>query len=77
MVLGPNRKHYSYAPIHADDDEEEDAAEHVEEHDEGRELTHEETKDPVGGYAVGDVERQTGAKYKVRNSQTQVPGGID
>lgn len=77
MILGPDWKHDSYASIHADDDEEEDATEHIKEHNKGRELTHEETKDPVGGYAVDDVERQTGAKYKIRHSQTQVPGGID
>lgn len=66
MILCPNRKHDGDAAIHADDDEEEDAAEHVEEHDKGRELAHEEAKDPVRGDTVGNVKRQTGTEYEVR-----------
>lgn len=77
MILGPNRKHHDYAAIYADDDKEEDAAEHVEEHNKGRELTHKEPKDPVRRYAVDNVKRQTSAEDEVRHSQTQVPGSVD
>lgn len=38
LVLGPNWKHDRDATVDADDDQQEDAAEHVEEHNRGGEL---------------------------------------
>lgn len=77
MVLGPNWEHDWHAAVDTDDDQEEDAAEHVEEHDRGGEFAHEAAKDPLLHCHVSDAEREEGAEDEVRDRQAQVPGGVD
>lgn len=77
MVLGPNWEHDWQAAVDTDDDQEEDAAEHVEEHDGGGELAHEAAKDPLLHRHVGDAEWEEGAEDEVGDRQAQVPGGVD
>lgn len=76
-VLGPNRKHHWHAAVNADDNQEEDAAEHVEEHNEGDKFAHEVAKDPLLHHHVGDVEWEEGAEDKVGDRKAQVPGCVD
>lgn len=77
MVLCPNWKRDRHAAVDADDDQEEDAAEHVEEHNRGGEFAHEAAKDPLLHRHVGDAERQEGAEDEVGDGKAQVPGGVD
>lgn len=77
MVLSPNWKHDWHTAVDADNDQEEDAAEHVEEHNRGGEFAHELAKDPLIHRHVGDAEREEGAKDEVRDRKAQVPGGVD
>lgn len=77
MVLSPDRKQDGDTAVDADDDQEEDAAEHVEEHDGGGELAHEAAEDPLLHRHVGDVEREEGAEDEVRDGEAHVPGGVD
>lgn len=76
MVLRPNRKHHGYAAVDADDHQQEDAAEHVEEHHRGDELTQEASKDPVLHHHVNDVEWEEGAEDEVGDGEAQVPRGV-
>lgn len=77
VVLGPNREHDRHQPVHADDDQQEDAAEHVEEQDRGDQFAHDAAKNPhLHGHA-GDAEGQEGAEDKVGHGEAQVPGGVD
>lgn len=67
MVLGPNWKHDRHTAVDADDDQEEDAAEHVEEHNGGSEFAHEDAKDPLLHHHVGDAEWEEDAEDEVRD----------
>lgn len=77
VVLGPNWEHHGHTAIHTDDDKEEDAAKHVDKHNEGGEFAHEQAKDPVIHGHVSDAEGETGAEDEVRDGEAQVPGGVD
>lgn len=77
MVLRPNWKNDWHKAVDADDDQEEDAAEHVDEHDGGGEFAHEEAKDPLLHHHVGDAEREEAAEDEVRDRKAQVPDGVD
>lgn len=77
LILGPNRKHDGNTAVHADDDKEVDAAEHVEEHNRRGELAHEAAEDPLVHHCVGDAYWEESAEDKVRDGQAQVPGGVD
>lgn len=77
LVLRPHWKHHKYTAVHTDDDQDEDAAVHVDELDEVSELAHEGPKDPVIFHLMDDAEGQGAAEYEVRYSQTQVPDGDD
>lgn len=77
LVLDPNWKHDGDAAVDTDDDQEEDAAEHVEEHNSGGELAHEVAEDPIVHHHLGDVKRQEAAEDEVRDGEAQVPGGVD
>lgn len=77
LVLRPNWKHDRDTAVDTDDNQEEDAAEHVEEHDGGGELAHEAAKGPLLHHHVGDAEREEGAEDEVRDCEAQVPGGVD
>lgn len=77
MVLGPNWKHDWHTTVDTDDDQEEDTAEHVEEHNRGGELAHEAPEYPLFHRHVGDAEREEGAEDEVRDRKAQVPGGVD
>lgn len=57
MVLGPNWEHDWHKAIDTDDDQDEDATEHIEEHNAGGKLAHEAAEDPVLHRRVGDAER--------------------
>lgn len=77
MVLGPNWEHNGHTAVDTDDDQEEDAAEHVDEHYEGDKFAHEAAKDPLLHCHVGDAEREEGTEDEVRDRKAQVPGGVD
>lgn len=77
VVLGPDREGDGHEAVDADDDQEEDAAEHVEEHHGGDEFAHEAAKDPLLHDGVGDGEREEGAEDEVGDGEAQVPGGVD
>ncbi|KAG7244074.1 hypothetical protein INR49_006236 [Caranx melampygus] len=65
LVLDPNWKHDGDTAIETDDDQEEDAAEHVEEHNRGGELAHEVAEDPLLHHHAGDAEWQEAAEHEV------------
>lgn len=77
IVLGPNRKRNWHKAIYTDEDQEEDAAEHVDEHNTRSEFAQELAKDPLLHHHVGDAEWEEGTENKVRHSKAQVPGGVD
>lgn len=76
MVLRPNWEHYWHETVHTDNNQEEDAAEHVEKHNRGHKLAHEAAKDPLLQRHAGDAEGEEGAEDKVRDGKAQVPGGV-
>lgn len=76
MVLGPHWKYNWHEAVDADDDQEKDAAEHVDEHNGGSKFAHEAAKDPLLHDHVGDAEREEGTEDEVRDRQAQVPGGV-
>ena len=76
MVLRPHGKSHRHAAVYADDHQQEDAAEHVEEHDEGGELTHDQAEYPLSHHQVRDTKGQAGTEDEVRDGQAQVPGGV-
>lgn len=77
VVLGPNREHDRHQPVHADDDQQEDAAEHVEEQDRGDQFAHDAAENPRLHGRAGDAEGQECAEDKVGHGEAQVPGGVD
>lgn len=77
IVLGPNRKHDRHEAVDADDDQEEDAAEHVDEQKRRGEFAHEAAEDPLLHRHLDDAEREEGAEDEVRDGEAQVPGGVD
>lgn len=77
VILGPDWKLDQHTAVNTDDDQEEDTAEHVDEHSQGGELAHEASKDPLIHRRVGDVEREKDAEDKVRDCEAQVPGSVD
>ena len=77
VVLSPHGEHHSDAPVHTDEDQQEDAAEHIHEHHEGGELAQEGAKDPVLHGHKGYVKRVNRTDQEIRHSQAEVPGGVD
>lgn len=77
IVLGPNWEDDWHKAVNADDDQEEDAAEHVDEHNGGGEFAHEASKDPLLHHHVCNAEWEEGAEDEVRDGKAQVPGGVD
>lgn len=77
VVLGPNREDDQHQTIDADDDQEEDAAEHVDEQDRRDQFAHDAAEYPHLHHHAGNAEGKEGAEDKVGHGEAQIPGGVD
>ena len=69
LILRPHGKRHRHTAVCADDHQQEDAAEHVEEHDEGGELAHDQAEYPLSQRQVCDAQGQAGTEDEVRDGQ--------